>query len=96
MGFAPNQRPFNRKQIQIGLTMAAGTISNCIFLIHVADKPKEHMEAIYYVMTSALILISFISTVYKMKIFFIFIDKVQMLIDESQLTDTIFITEIII
>lgn len=83
MGYVPDQHPFNMKQIQVGLTMLLNIILNFIYLIHVANTPRQYMESCFYTITSILILISFISTVYKMDLIFIFIDKLQIIINEG-------------
>lgn len=84
MGYSPNERPFNRKHMEIILAMAMCSSSEFIYLMQVANTPKEYMIAIFFVSTSILILIAFLSTAHKLKIFFVLIDKVQIAVNGSK------------
>lgn len=84
MGYSPNERSFNRRQIQIGVAMAMCVSVNFIFLIHVANTPQQLMASIHHTSVSILILISFMSTAYKMDIIFTIVDKMQAIVNESK------------
>lgn len=85
MGYSPNQRPFTKKQIQIGVTKALCISLHGINLIYVANTPKEYMQSIFDTSVTVLVFISFISTILKMNIIFILIDKLQALVNDSKL-----------
>lgn len=86
MGYSPDKRPFNKKQIKIGVEMALCIGLHIMYLVHVASTPREYMEAIFQTSVVILIFISFISTVLKMDIIFIFIDKIEILVNDSKLS----------
>lgn len=62
-----------------------GVISICIFLIHKADSPQEYMKSIYMITAAIGILLSFASTVLIKQKLFLFINRLDAIIDASEL-----------
>lgn len=85
MGYNRNERPFNRKQIEIAMIMILHTIMKIIYLIHTADTQRERFDAYFHILSIIVILTSFASTAYNMEIIFMCIDKLQCSVNESEL-----------
>lgn len=62
-----------------------GVISICIFLIHEADSPQEYMKSIYMITAAIGLLLSFASTVLIKQKLFLFINRLDAIIDASEL-----------
>lgn len=59
----------------------------CIYLFHVADTPDELMHSIFYFTVGILVFISFMSTVQQIMDIFILMNKVEKVINKSELAN---------
>lgn len=85
IGYDRTQRPFNKRQIEIGVKMVLCICLYCIHLVRVAKTPREYMESIFETSATVSIFISFISTVSNMDIIFTLIEKGEALMAESKI-----------
>lgn len=59
----------------------------CIYLFHVANTPEEIMHVISYLTVGILVFMSFLSTVQQMADIFRLMDKVEVVINASELAN---------
>lgn len=84
IGFERNLGPFNKRQ---RWCFSAGSLSAfmlIVYLLCVANTPKEYMDGIFVVAIGILMTISHISTMSKTENIFIFIDEAEEIINKSE------------
>lgn len=79
-----NPRPFNKQQKWIFVEMFLSTTSFYAYLLCVADSAKEYMDSILLTAMGTIIAISRISTIFKTKTIFIFIDEFEEVLNASK------------
>lgn len=84
IGYKADEQPFNIKQIEHGFkSIFCGTLE-LVYLIFVAETPKEYLVSIFMTSVGFLVFISFLNTVQKMPKIFYLIDEVEAIINESK------------
>lgn len=83
IGFKENQHRFNRIQIETHLKAALNVSLICVQLFHVANTLKEYMDGIFLITVAILVFISRASTAFKTTTIFIFINRLEEIINDS-------------
>lgn len=84
IGFERNLRPFNARQRLCFNAASLSVVSLIVYLLNVANTPKEYMDAIFVVALGILMTISHISTMLKTETIFIFIDEIEEIVNERE------------
>lgn len=64
-GVGPTQRPFNKIQLKIIFEALSPMILLCVYLIRVANTPKEYMNAIFMISAAICLFTGFISVIFQ-------------------------------
>lgn len=89
IGYRRNERSFNNDiSVQL-LKSILYIMCQWVYLLHIANTPKEYMDSIFMSAVGILVNISFLSTVLKMKTIFIFIDAAENAINTSEMVSYI-------
>lgn len=84
IGYAPNLRPFNKRQNWLFAKNFVCITLIYVQLLHVANSPNEYMDSIFMTVVATLVSISHISTTFQMKTLFIYIDEIEKLFNASK------------
>lgn len=84
MGFIENQPRFNKHQLMLSLKIVLGALMVGANLLYAADTSEEYMNGILAIVTMILILIAYVSTVFKTATIFIFINQFNEIIKQSE------------
>lgn len=82
-GFKESEARFNKHQLQIHMNAALNISLVCVQLLHVANTLKEYMDGIFILCVAILIFISRASTAFKTKTIFMFINRLEGIINDS-------------
>lgn len=84
IGFERNLRPFNQRQKWTYIVSAVSLATMFIYLLLVANSPKEYMASIFICGVGTLITISHISVIVKTETIFKFISEFEEIINGSE------------
>lgn len=78
-----NERPFHRKQLSQMTQCALAIILLCLYLVHDASTPREHMKSILMVTIGICLQMTYLSLVFKTTTIYDFIDHYEQTVNES-------------
>lgn len=84
IGYRPNARPFNSDIVRQCLKYSLLTTGQVVYLFNFANTPTEFINSVFVTAIGILVLSSFISTAWKMKTIFIFIEETEEVINGSE------------
>lgn len=85
MGYRADQKPFNNGKLTEGLKYILFIASECVYLYRFAGTTKDLAFSVIMTTIGIAIFISFISTVLKMEVIFMFINGTENSINDSEL-----------
>lgn len=83
-GLIRNERAFNEVQLWTIFSFIASFISEFVYLIHVANTPRQSMDSIFMTTVGCLITISYISIAHRTTELIDFIDAFEQIINDSE------------
>lgn len=84
IGFGQNQRSFNTIQLNHFLSYIFCISMSIIYIIQVADTPKEYLDAIYIAASTALVFIAYLCSIFQVAKAYIIWDLLQKIIDQNK------------
>lgn len=84
LGYGADLDPFNKRQKWIFVLVLLAMVPLYMYLLYVAESPGEYIHSIFVIAVRSLILISHISTIFKMETIFIFIDECEGTLNASE------------
>lgn len=89
-GLNPNQptcnHPFNIKTVAVGVGFGVAAILSLMFFLHEASSFEEYSNSFYLLSTGNFTVLCFIILVWKKQKLFVFVESIENLIDERELT----------
>lgn len=88
MGYSSQQQRFSKKQIRHGFEALLIIFLHCVYPFHVANTIQEYVYSIFMTITTICVFISFVSTANKTVTIFVFIKKIEKIVDEGKFATT--------
>lgn len=85
LGVGPTQLPLNKFQLDVIANLLTLIILLCIYLIHVANTPKEYMNAMYLIYSAMCCLIGFASLTLQTDTLGLFIGNFEQMFEKRKL-----------